>query len=66
LEPYLEKVKLVLYGRDLDTLIKIGKYPNQVKVVNIDMNHDLKVFDLKTTVVENLIYIMLNAAGIIF
>jgi NAD(P)-dependent dehydrogenase (short-subunit alcohol dehydrogenase family) len=61
--------KVILCGRDLETLIKIGeKYPNQVIVVNIDLTHDLQVFDLKTTVVENLqgIDIIVNAAGILF
>ena len=61
--------KVILCGRDLDTLIKLGeKYPNQAIVVNIDLTHDLQVFDLKTTVVENLkgIDIIINAAGILF
>jgi 3-oxoacyl-[acyl-carrier protein] reductase len=61
--------KVVLCGRDLDTLKKIGKkFPNQASAINIDLSDDLLIFDLKTTVIEILggIDIFINCAGVQF
>lgn len=62
--------KVVLCGRDLETLKKIGsKFPNQAYAINIDLSDDLLVFDSKSTIVEVLqgsLDILINCAGVQF
>ena len=62
--------KVVLCGRDLETLKKIGsKFPNQASAINIDLSDDLLLFDLKSTIIEVLqgsLDVLINCAGVQF
>ena len=61
--------KVVLCGRDIKTLKKIGdKFPEQGAAIKVDLSGDLQLFDFKTSVVEILggIDIMINCAGVLF
>jgi NAD(P)-dependent dehydrogenase (short-subunit alcohol dehydrogenase family) len=61
--------KVLLCGRDIDRLKKIGeKFPNQASACEIDLTIDLQVFDLKTSAIEVLggIDCIINCAGIMF
>ena len=61
--------KVVLCGRDLETLKKIGsKFPDQGAAIKVDLSGDLQLFDFKTSVIELLggIDIIINCAGVMF
>jgi NAD(P)-dependent dehydrogenase (short-subunit alcohol dehydrogenase family) len=61
--------KVLLCGRDIETLKKIGeKFPNQASACEIDLTNDLQIFDLKTSAIEVLggIDCIINCAGIMF
>lgn len=61
--------KVVLCGRDTETLNKIGKkFPKQAIAVELDLCEDMQINDLKTSVIENFggLDIILNCAGAIF
>lgn len=61
--------KVILCGRDAETLKKIGKkFPNQASAVIIDLSEDILIYDLKTSVVEILggVDILINCAGVQF
>ena len=61
--------KVLLCGRDIETLKKIGeKFPNQASACEIDLIQDLQIYDLKTSAIEVLggIDCIINCAGIMF
>jgi NAD(P)-dependent dehydrogenase (short-subunit alcohol dehydrogenase family) len=61
--------KVILCGRDIETLKQIGeKYPNQAAAINLDLSDDLHIYDFKTSVIEILggIDIVVNCAGVLF
>lgn len=61
--------KVLLCGRDIETLKKIGeKFPNQASACEIDLIQDLQIYDLKTSAIEVLggIDCIINCAGILF
>ncbi len=61
--------KVVLCGRDLETMKSIGKkYPDQAAAIVVDLSNDLQLYDFKSSVIEILggIDIMINCAGIMF
>jgi NAD(P)-dependent dehydrogenase (short-subunit alcohol dehydrogenase family) len=61
--------KVVLCGRDIDTLKQIGaKFPDQGAAIKVDLSGDLQMFDFKTSVIELLggIDLMINCAGVMF
>jgi NAD(P)-dependent dehydrogenase (short-subunit alcohol dehydrogenase family) len=61
--------KVLLCGRDIETLKKIGeKFPNQASACEIDLIQDLQIYDLKTSAIEVLggIDTIINCAGIMF
>ncbi len=61
--------KVLLCGRDIETLKKIGeKFPDQASACEIDLIQDLQIYDLKTSAIEVLggIDFIINCAGIMF
>lgn len=61
--------KVLLCGRDTETLKKIGeKFKDQAAVCEIDLIQDLQIYDLKTSAIEILggIDIIINCAAIMF
>jgi len=61
--------KVLLCGRDIETLKKIGEnFPNQASACEIDLVQDLQIYDLKTSAIEVLggIDCIINCAGILF
>jgi 3-oxoacyl-[acyl-carrier protein] reductase len=61
--------KVVLCGRDIETLKKMGeKFPDQAAAINLDLSNDLQIYDFKTSVIEILggIDIIINCAGVLF
>jgi hypothetical protein len=61
--------KVVLCGRDIDTLKTLAKqFPDQSTVVKLDHSVDIHNFDLKTTVIQVLggVDIVVNCAGVMF
>jgi len=61
--------KVVLCGRDIDTLKTIAKqFPDQSTVVKLDHSIDIHNFDLKTTVIQVLggVDVVINCAGVMF
>jgi len=61
--------KVVLCGRDIDTLKTIAKqFPDQATTVKLDHSIDIHNFDLKTTLIQVLggVDIVVNCAGVMF
>jgi len=61
--------KVILCGRDLETLKSIGKkFPEQAAVIKLDLVKELPDFDLKGTVSKILdsLDIVINCAGVLF
>ena len=61
--------KVILCGRDLETLKSIGKkFPDQAAVIKLDLVKELPEFDLKGTVTKifDSLDIIINCAGAIF
>jgi dehydrogenase/reductase SDR family protein 7B len=61
--------KVILCGRDLETLKTIGKkFPEQAAVIKLDLVKELPDFDLKGTVLKifDSLDIIINCAGAIF
>lgn len=60
---------VVLCGRDVDGLIKIGsQFPNHASIISCDLSQDMELYDLKSSIIEKLgtIDILVNCAGIKF
>jgi NADP-dependent 3-hydroxy acid dehydrogenase YdfG len=58
--------KVALIGRDLDSLVNVGKqFPNQALVIKCDLSKDDQPYDMFNTVMTefNGIDILVNAAG---
>jgi NAD(P)-dependent dehydrogenase (short-subunit alcohol dehydrogenase family) len=61
--------KVVLCGRDMESLKKIGEgFPDQAAVICLDLIEDLQIFDFKSSAIEFLgkIDIFINCAGVMF
>lgn len=61
--------KVILCGRDIESLKKIGeKFPEQAAAIIVDLSNDLQIYDLKSTAIEILggIDIIVNCAGVLF
>ena len=60
--------KVALIGRDLDSLVNVGKqFPNQALVIKCDLSKDDQPYDMFNTVMTEMngIDILVNAAGTI-